>query len=132
VTTAADLEWWLSLAPTLDWTWAKTYAARAPHWYVVEGKTPGLSHADFIRAGRVIRCYGEPGKFYKMTQLYLFSADRRMKYRAMWSSPPRDDDAILINCATTERTYGLQQDFDQDRLGELRLPRDDDDDDWRR
>jgi hypothetical protein len=131
VTTSADLEWWLSLAPTLDWTWAKTYAASAPHSYIVAGRTPGLSYTDFIRAGRVIRSYGEPGRFWSMTNLYLFSADRRMKYWAMWSSPPRDDDATLINCATTERTYGPQQDFDQDRLIELRmLPLDDDD--WRR
>jgi hypothetical protein len=129
--TRADLEWWLSLAPTLDWTWAKTYAARAPHWYVVEGHTPGLDHDDFIRAGRVIRSYGEPAKFWLMTNLYLFDAERQWRYWCMWSRPPQDDDATLINRATTERIYGPQQDFDQDRLGELRLlPLDDDG--WRR
>ena len=120
--TSADLRWWLSLAPTLQWTWARTYAASAPHWYIVAGRTPGLTLDDFIHAGHLIRTFGEPGRFWSMTNLYLFSADRRMKFWAMWSHPPRGDDATLVNCATTERTYGPQNDFDQDRLGELRLP----------
>ena len=34
--------------------------------------------------------------------------------------------------AKTDRVYGPQSDFDQDRLRELRLPRDVDDDDRRR
>lgn len=45
---------------------------------------------------------------------------------AMWSSPPRDDDATLINVARTDRTYGPQSAFDADRLRELTLPRPDD------
>ena len=58
-------------------TWAKRRPAkRAPHWYIVAGKTPGISYDDFIRAGRVIRTFGEPGKFYRMTRLYLFTEDR--------------------------------------------------------
>ena len=85
-------------------------------------RTPGLTLDDFIHAGHLIRTFGEPGRFWSMTNLYLFSADRRMKFWAMWSHPPRGDDATLVNCATTERTYGPQNDFDQDRLGELRLP----------
>lgn len=36
-----DLRWWLTLAPSLQWTWAVTYAESAPHWYVVLGRTPG-------------------------------------------------------------------------------------------
>jgi hypothetical protein len=118
VATSADLEWWLTLAPTLQWTWAKTYAQRAPHWYIVAGKTPGISYDDFIRAGRVIRTFGE--------RLYLFTEDRSLQFWCIWSSPPKDDDATGINMAETERTYGPQRDFDQDRLRELRLPRDDD------
>ena len=30
--TSDDLRWWLDIAPTLKWTWAKTYADFAPHW----------------------------------------------------------------------------------------------------
>jgi len=40
----------------------------------------------------------------------------------MWGSPPADEDATLINLATTERTYGPQTDFDTERLDALRLP----------
>jgi len=47
-----------------------------------------------------------------MTQLYLFSKDRRLKYWCMWSRPFRGEDATGINMATTERTYGPQDDFD--------------------
>src|SRR4249919_392157 len=56
--TSADLEWWLTLAPTLQWVWARSYAASAPHWYIVLGKTPGLTRDDFIRVGLLIRTFG--------------------------------------------------------------------------
>ena len=112
-----------TLAPSLEWTWASTYASSAPHWYVVHPRTPGLTTADYVRAGRVIRTFGEPGKYWSMTNLYLFTPDRRLKFWCMWSSPPReDDDSTLINMATTERTYGPQSGFDRDRLAELVLP----------
>lgn len=122
MSTPADREWWLALAPTLKWTWAKNYADSAPHWYVVLGRTPGMTRDDFLRAGRVIRTFGEPGKFWAMTNIYLLTQDRRLKFWAMWSSPPRDDDATLINLATTEKTYGPQTGFDTDRVSELKLP----------
>lgn len=118
-----DLKWWLELAPTLEWTWAKTYADSAPHWYVVHGRTEGLTMEDLIRAGRVIRTFGEPGKFYSSTNLYLFTEDQSMKFWAMWGAEPRDTDADLINMATTDRVYGPQDGFDEGRLAALRLPR---------
>ncbi len=122
MSTPADLDWWLDLAPTLSWTFARTYADTAPHWYVVKDRTPGLAHEDYVRAGRVIRTYGEPGKFWSYTNLYLYTEDRRLKFWCMWSNPARESDATLINLATTERTYGPQQDFDMERVHELRLP----------
>lgn len=122
--TRADYDWWLDLAPALRWTWAKTYAGSAPHWYVVAGRTEGFTLADAIRVGRVIRTYGEPGKFYSMTNLYLPVPGRvPMKCWAMWGDEPKDTDADLINLATTERVYGPQRDFDEARLAALRLPR---------
>lgn len=122
MTTDEDLGWWLDLAPTLQWTFAKTYAQSAPHWYVVEGRTPGLTHDDYVRAGRVIRTFGEPGKFWSYTNLYLFTADRRLKFWCMWSSPPDDDDPNLINLAMADQVYGPQSKFDRERLAELVLP----------
>ena len=75
-----------------------------------------------MRAGRVIRTYGEPGKFYSSTNLYLFTDDRRLKFWGMWASPPPDDDPTLINLARTDRVYGPQTNFDMARLTELSLP----------
>ena len=118
----ADLRWWLDLAPRLEWIFAKTYAETAPHSYVVLGRSPGLTREDYVRAGRVIRTFGEPGKYYRSTNLYLYSEDRQYKYWAMWGDPPQDEDAELINCATTERVYGAQEWFDMPRLRSLMLP----------
>lgn len=116
-----DLRWWLETAPTLEWTWAVTHADSAPHWYVVLGRTHGLDRDGYVRAGRVTRTFGEPGKFYSMTNLYLFTEDRSRKYWCMWGADPKDEDATLINMATTERTYGEQRDVDLVRLESLRL-----------
>jgi hypothetical protein len=113
-----DLRWWLDLAPTLQWTFAKTMPG-VPHWYVVKGRTQGLSDADFVRAVRVTRTFGEPGKFYARTNLYLFTADRRLWF---WTMGAPIGETTIINVATTERTYGPQRDFDTERLAELALP----------
>lgn len=119
--TTADLEWWWAKAPTLRWTWATTFADFAPHWYVVLGRTHGMEFADYARVGRVIRTFGEPGKFYSKTNLYLYTPDRIRKVWAMWQDPPVEDDPTLINLAFTDRTFGRQADFDEQRLSMLRL-----------
>ena len=117
-----DLRWWLVLEPNLEWIWAKTYAESAPHWYVVHGRTEGLTMEDFLRAGEVIRTFGEPGKFYRSTNLYLMTEDRSRKFWAMWGDRPRPEDADLINMATTDRVYGPQDDVNLERVEALRLP----------
>ena len=116
-----DLRWWLDLAPTLEWIWAKTFADSAPHWYVVHGRTKGMTMDDFVRAGRVIRTFGEPGKFYRSTNLYLHTQDRTKKFWAMWGDRPRPEDADLINMATTDRVYGPQDDINEERVETLHL-----------
>lgn len=107
--TREDLQWWLDLAPTLEWIWAKTYADTAPHHYVVLGRTPGMTKADFERAGRVIRQFGQPGKFYSSTNIYLTSPDGKTKW---WIMPEQGKDiaynSTLINMASTDTTYGKQ------------------------
>lgn len=121
--TAHDRRWWLDLAPTLKWTWASTYAHSAPHWYVVQGKTPDLTYEDYVRIGRVIRTFGEPGNFYGITNLYLYSEDRRLKYWCMWGHDVVEEgDSTLVNLATTEASYGPQDEFDMARVAQLRLP----------
>lgn len=111
MTDQKDLDWWLAKAATLEWTWAKTYADSAPHWYVVDGRTEGMNTEDYARAGRVIRRFGKPGKFYEHTNIYLVDEEGGYKYWFM----PGDDidyDATLINRATLDKTYGRQNAVD--------------------
>lgn len=103
--TSDDLNWWLETAAGLDWIWAKTYADTAPHHYVAESRTPGMSHDDYVRAGRVIHTFGRPAKFYGMTSIYLTSPDGRLKWWTMDSDVRRTG---LINRATPDRLYGVQ------------------------
>jgi hypothetical protein len=103
--TESDLQWWLRVAATLEWIWARTYAESAPHSYVVLGRTSGLTQEEFVRAGRVIHTFGRPAKFYGMTSIYLTSPDGRVKWWTM------DDDVTqtsLVNQAPNDRLYGVQ------------------------
>ena len=103
--TRADLDWWLARAADLEWTFAKTYAESAPHSYVVESRTSGMTRVEYDRAARVIHTFGRPAKFYGMTSIYLTSADGRLKW---WTMDADVRDTTLINQATTERLYGVQ------------------------
>jgi SAM-dependent methyltransferase len=106
VITHEDRDWWLSKAPALSWTFAKTYAETAPHEYVVLGRHGcPLSREDCVRAAKVIATFGEPAKFYSMTGIYLTSADGLTKW---WTMDAVLDDTDLINQASTDRVYGVQ------------------------
>lgn len=100
-----DLNWWLGLAAKLEWTFARTYAKTAPHSYVVANRTAGITHDDFVRAAHVIHTFGRPAKFYNMTSIYLTSPDGRLKW---WTMDKDLKQTGLINQATTERLYGVQ------------------------
>ena len=103
--TQVDLDWWLERAAKLEWIFAKSYAETAPHCYVVDGRTRGMSSDDYVRAGRVIHTFGRPAKFYGMTSIYLTSPDGRLKW---WTMDADVRSTGLINQATTERLYGVQ------------------------
>lgn len=103
--TRDDLAWWLDFASTRTWTFAKTYAETAPHHYVVENRTPGVTHDDMVRAARVIHTFGQPGKYYSLTKIYLVSPDRRFRW---WTEDNHFTDTTLVNRATTELCYGIQ------------------------
>lgn len=116
-----DLRWWLDKAPTLTWRFASTMPDD-PHWYVRGGTTPGFSVRDSVRVGRIIRTFGEPGKFWRRTNLYLFTEDRARKFWCMFSIPPGDGgDVRIVNLAFADKTYGPQTDFDEQHLAMLRL-----------
>lgn len=124
----ADLAWWLAKAPRLTWTWARTYADSAPHSYITllgARRTAGMRWEDYVRLGKVIRTFGEPGCFYRQTNLYLFDRERTYKYWAMWSTPPEPGwDPTLVNRALTSEVYGDQSRYDRARIEALRLPND--------
>jgi len=103
--TRDDLAWWLEFAATRDWTFAKTYAETAPHHYVVENRTHGVTHEDMVRAARVIHTFGQPGKYYSLTKIYLVSPDGRFRW---WTEDIHFTDTTLVNRATTELCYGIQ------------------------
>jgi hypothetical protein len=106
VITHEDRDWWWATAPTLSWTFAKTYAETAPHEYVVLGRNDcPLSREEFVRAARVIATFGQPAKFYSMTGLYLTSPDGLTKWWTMDADLAATD---LINQAATHRVYGVQ------------------------
>ena len=100
-----DLDWWLAFAATREWTFAKTYAETAPHHYVVAGRTPGVTHEDMVRAARVIHTFGQPGKYYSLTKIYLVSPDGKYRW---WTEDNHFTDTTLVNRATTELFYGIQ------------------------
>jgi len=101
----ADLDWWVRLAPALEWTVARTYAQTSPHSYMVLGRTAGMTKDDYVRAARVIHTFGRPAKFYAMTSIYLASPDERLKW---WTMDKDLSETGLINQAATERLYGVQ------------------------
>lgn len=107
-TTKSDLDWWVKFAATREWTFAKTYAETAPHHYVVEGRTPGVTHEDMVRAARVIHTFGSPGKYYSLTKIYLVSPDGQFRW---WTEDNHFTDTTLVNRATTELFYGIQNAF---------------------
>lgn len=103
--TREDLHWWLEFAAAREWTFARTYAQTAPHHYVVEGRTPGVTHDDMVRDARVIHTFGSPGKYYSLTKIYLVSPDGQYRW---WTEDSHFTDTTLVNRATTELSYGIQ------------------------
>ena len=50
------------------WTWARTYAKTAPHWYILRQQYPGLFH----RLSHVIRLYGTDREYRDTGQTYRY------------------------------------------------------------
>lgn len=97
-----ELEWWLNLAPTLTWRFAKTMPDY-PHSYVVKGRT--LEAETFDRAVLVIRRFGEPEKFQKSTRIYLTDPETNTKW---WTMGDTLDGTTIINQSDADKTYGVQ------------------------
>lgn len=104
-----DLQWWLDLAPTLRWTFAKTMQ-KFPHSYVYAGKAPGFEKADAIRAARVIQTFGRPARFYGRPKIYLDSADKSVRYWVEFEQGKGEtvEDCRLVNTAANDKDWGEQ------------------------
>lgn len=103
--TQCDLDWWLEFAATRQWSFARTYAATAPHDYLVADRSPGVSPDDIVRAARVICTFGTPGKYYAVTKIYLTSPDGRHRW---WTEDRHFTDATLVNRGPMDVLYGVQ------------------------
>ena len=64
-----------------------------------------MTRDDYVRAAHVIHTFGQPAKFYSMTSIYLTSPDGRLKW---WTMDKDLNETGLVNQATTERLYGVQ------------------------
>lgn len=98
--TRKDLQWFTDLVDTLEWTFAKSMKD-APHSYVVRDKQ--LAKEDFERAVRVIRTYGDPGKFWSKTHIYL-----HVNGKKYWTMGYPVWQTKIINVADAEHSYGTQ------------------------
>lgn len=107
-----DLEWWHALAPSLQWTYARSMP-QYPHSYVIRGEQ--LDEQDYLRAMAVILAYGEPGAFYGKPRVYLYSADRSHRWWLMSRDP---GDSRVLNYAPAPppgQDFGPQPELNRPR-----------------
>ena len=64
-----------------------------------------MTHEDIVRAARVICAFGQPGKYYAVTKIYLASPDGRFRW---WTEDRHFTDATLVNRGPTDVLYGVQ------------------------
>jgi hypothetical protein len=82
------------LVSRFKWTFAKTYADKAPHEYIALNWVGHEHKADFISAARFIREAGFKAFYYKRQGFYYILDD---KY--YWTMDERAEDTDLINRA---------------------------------
>jgi hypothetical protein len=70
---AQELAWLRNEIAQLHWQWAKTYAQRAPHWYIVRKRTAPPDVFD--RLAQAIRHYGINQRFGPYRGRYLHLGD---------------------------------------------------------
>lgn len=85
---------------------------------MIRGRTPGFTRDDSRRVGRVVRTFGEPGKFWKRTNppVHARPGAEVLVHVRRGPKPPG-----IVNLAMADKTYGPQTDFDEERLAVLRL-----------
>ena len=86
-----------------SWIFAKTYANRAPHEYVVRGRINGTDE-EFISVVNYIQEKGITMHFWNHPNKYIFVGDHQY-----WVMRDGEDDptAILNRCRTDEYKYSI-------------------------
>ena len=74
-----------------NWTFAKTYAEKAPHEYIVRGKHNGTSE-EFSDAVTYIREHGFHAWFWKSEHVYLI-----LDNKLYWTMGAPVEETIIIN-----------------------------------
>ncbi len=76
-----------------NWTFAKTYADKAPHEYIVRGKSAGTDE-EFVETVTYIRENGIPMRFWDHEYTYLY-----LDGRLYWTmGDPIEETDILNRC----------------------------------
>jgi len=89
------------------WTYAKTYAPRWPHWYIVR---KDVDEKMFVKTVEYIRANGYDGRFYAQKNKY-FDDD---KYSYWTMGDPIEKTEVIIRC--------LKEDTYEKRLANGTLP----------
>ena len=74
-----------------NWTFAKTYAEKAPHEYIIRSKIAG-NDSEFIEAVQYIRDNGIKASFWKKEHIYLY-----LDGMFYWTMGAPIDETIVIN-----------------------------------
>ena len=82
-----------TLISSVEWTWAKTYAKSAPHWYCVFKRNPELDQ-EFRYFTQYIRDHGVTRKFWSKEFTYL-----EIEGFEYWSYGAPVEETELINRA---------------------------------
>lgn len=96
-----NLEFFTKWVDEFEWTFAKSYADKAPHEYLVAKKIPQEDRKIMIEFAKFIKTNGYSEKFYQSSFVYLNIGDK--KYWTMDYPLYKTD---LVNRCPIENTYG--------------------------
>lgn len=100
-----------------NWTYAKTYAAFAPHEYVVRGKQNGTNE-EYDAFGEYIQKNGIRMFYYRHERKYLFvdgwfywilRSEENPADSVINRCKPEDYDVVFVKRGTQAKKYGLER-----------------------
>lgn len=97
-----DAQWWFEQHDRFCWTYARTMP-QAPHSYIWKDRE--IPAQEYDRMFGAVKTFGEPGKYWDRTQLYLINHERNIRY---WLMDRHHYTCLILNMATDGKTYGVQ------------------------